>query len=509
VKVSLISPFADISVFGLRVLSACLKRAGHDCQLILLPQDEDRVSGEADFWRPYPAQVREHVAELCADSGLVGVTVMTNYAQRAAELSEAIRARCDGPIVWGGIHPTVRPDECLEHAPYICMGEGEEALVELADAIQAGRSGQGVANIWTSLDGQVTRSAPRPLIQDLDQLPLPDWDLDRHWILHHGEVRQATAEVIAERLMAYGLARETGLALHQTMSGRGCPFRCSYCCNDQFYRFYDKQRLLRFRSSEHILAELEHVRQVLPQVRGVAFSDDSMLAMPKAKLLEFCSLYKERVHLPIVCLTLPVNVTEEKIDALVDAGLRWVKMGIQTGSQRILELYQRRTTNEQVMDAARVLNRHAGVLDCEYDIIVDNPYETVADQAETLRLLSRLPRPFQITVFTLVFFPGTSLRAKAEADGLLSPDDTDSYMKSWAHSFRKTYPNLLLRLFNRPTPTWLLRVLSNRVLVRTLGQPFFEPLFRGLYNLARALRRLGRRLRGLPVGSPPQKGTGP
>ena len=113
-KVSLISPYPDITCFGLRTMSAHLKDHGHQTQLIFLPdpQGDDLVMGKRHFNESVLAQT----AALCADSDLIGLTLMTNHFEAAVEISAYLKSKSDRPIVWGGVHPTVRPEECLQHA---------------------------------------------------------------------------------------------------------------------------------------------------------------------------------------------------------------------------------------------------------------------------------------------------------------------------------------------------------------------------------------------------------
>ena len=94
-------------------------------------------------------------------------------------------------------------------------------------------------------------------------------------------------------------------------------------------------------------------------------------------------------------------------------------MGIQSGSQRTLDLYRRPFSNEQVQQAAALLNRYSDSIPApQYDMILDNPWETEEDLADGLRLLSRLPVPFHLQLFSLSLYPGTELQEKAEDEGL-------------------------------------------------------------------------------------------
>ncbi|MGC9358255.1 MAG: B12-binding domain-containing radical SAM protein, partial [Anaerolineae bacterium] len=181
-KVVLISPYGSLVNVGLRVLSACLSRAGHDTRVIFLPSAKETSSFLLfDPAELYDEKIIRQVTALCADAGLIGITVMTNYFYKARQLTEALRERLHVPIVWGGIHPTVRPAECLEHADIVCVGEGEQALVELANRIANRQTYENIANLgYKDANGKVIVNSVRPLIHDLDALPFPDFGPENH-----------------------------------------------------------------------------------------------------------------------------------------------------------------------------------------------------------------------------------------------------------------------------------------------------------------------------------------
>ena len=126
-KISLISITPSVDDFGLRTISACLKQAGHDVNLFFLVKE---------FYKKYSETAMNNLVKLTKGSELVGISVMTNFFDNAIQITQKLRNNYDFPIVWGGIHPTIRPEESLDYADMVCIGEGEETIVELADKIQ-------------------------------------------------------------------------------------------------------------------------------------------------------------------------------------------------------------------------------------------------------------------------------------------------------------------------------------------------------------------------------------
>src|SRR5512139_1811116 len=180
-KMTLISPYTSITFHNVRQLSSCMKKAGHEVDLVWLPAYPKTDAQLRLNARPYPETSLDSLVKLCADSDLVGISLMTEFESAAQQMTEYLRARIKAPVIWGGFHPTFAPDSSMQHADMICVGEADEALVELADAIEAGRDPAGIPAIWMRKNGSVVKGPNRPWFKDLGALPLPDCDIRSHF----------------------------------------------------------------------------------------------------------------------------------------------------------------------------------------------------------------------------------------------------------------------------------------------------------------------------------------
>ena len=126
-KISLISIFPDIQCYGIRTLSACLKKEGHEVDLFFLAKQ---------YWEKYDEQTMDELAKLTEKSDLIGISLMTNFFDNAVQVTQRLKKSSDAPIMWGGVHPTVRPEECLDYADMVAIGESEQAVVEVTRKIQ-------------------------------------------------------------------------------------------------------------------------------------------------------------------------------------------------------------------------------------------------------------------------------------------------------------------------------------------------------------------------------------
>ena len=208
------------------------------------------------------------------------------------------------------------------------------------------------------------------------------------------------------------------------------------------------QKPIRKRSVDHIIAELQKAKDQIPFIRYIMFDDDAFFLMSLDEIGDFSKKYKEHIRIPLIITgATPSTLTEEKLSLLVDAGLFQMRMGIQTAGTSTKKLYKRPHTNQQVENAVRMVHSHKK-LSGKYDIILDSPWDTDEDSIETLMFLSKLPTPFQLTLFSLVFFPGTDLYKKAKKEGIIKDDLNDVYRKHY-HGCKKTYLNGLFFLLNK------------------------------------------------------------
>jgi anaerobic magnesium-protoporphyrin IX monomethyl ester cyclase len=485
--VTLISPFQSITSLGIRSLSAYLRRAGFRTQVVFLPLSGSTGWYDQDAVDHYEPGVIESLRDVCAGSDLIGVTLMTESYLAAAHLTAGLKP-LGIPIAWGGIHPTARPAEALEHADIVCLGEGEEALLELVQRMAAGRSYTDVQNFWFRCDGQIIRNAVRPPIADLNSVPPYDYDIDGHFVLDGDTIVPMTPSLL-RKYMARDLGPLKDKILYRTMVTRGCPHNCTYCCNNVLHNLYGKRTFMRKRSPEHVIDELRAVRQHMPFVGSIYFVDDTLFALTEKELQRFSELYREHIGLPFACFGSPATIAEPKMRLLVDAGMVRIGMGIETGSERTLDMYQRHVNHTQVLRAAATINRFRDrIQPPRYDIITDNPWESLSDQLATFDLLNQLPRPFRILSFSLTLYPGTELHDRARREGLLGDEREQVLTKNYWFT-AASYTNLLYYGFSAGLPAPLMRIATSRPAVRLFSRSWFGPAYAFVARVRDRLRR--------------------
>jgi radical SAM superfamily enzyme YgiQ (UPF0313 family) len=486
-KITFISPYPDVTVFGVRTMSSHLRKNGHATQLIFLPDpSEDHVVEGAP---KYAEQILDQVAGLCRESDIIGISLMTNFFDHAVQITAGLKRKLNKPVIWGGVHPTIRPEECLEHADMVCLGEGEDSILELLNRMARGEDATGTMNIWSRKGEEIIKNPLGPLPRDLDIYPMPDYSMEDHHIMLGDHVEPLTHQIMERVLRRGTVSAYLDKAGYQTMTSRGCPFSCAYCINDTIVRMYGGKGKLRWRSVAHVMKELVWVRKNMPYINYMWLSDDEFMARKPAELEDFSRQYKEKIGLPFSCLVSPLSVTEEKMAMLVDAGLVYVQMGVESGSARMQEIFNRKhMTNEKMLGAARILNKFKDkMFPPSYDFLLDVPVETDADRIESLRLISELPKPYHLQPFTVVLYPGTKLYEMAKEQGLIKDERKEIYNKTYS-MHELTYLNLLIILArNGKLPSGLLKFLICAPVAAVFNSRLLRPLIKFSYMGMRGL----------------------
>lgn len=437
-KISLISPVTSMYpvAIGIRILSACLKRAGHQVQLIFFPKLFDGMWTEKTI---------DDVLTLVGESRLIGISLMTDDFKSAVQITQVLKRIQNIPIVWGGIHPTMRPLECLDYADMVCLGEAEETLPELANKIENGQNICNIEGLWLKSNGKIIKNVLRLPPHNLDAIPFQDYDFQDHYILVDRDIRRFDADLM--RRYFYN-------GYYITLTSRGCPYNCTYCWNHANRKMYPMQQTIRRRSIDNIIKELSLIKNKFPFLNKICIGDDAFFINSENEIIEFAKEYKEKVGLPLVINGItPGSITEKKLSSLIAAGMTSIRMGIQTASERTKQLYKRVHNNKQIEKDIKTINMYKNnMAPPHYDIILDNPWETEDDLSETLMFLSRMPTPYVLSFSSLTFYPGTELYEKAKKEGIeiigAKGMWSDRYMGN-----KKNYFNRVLWLLSQYTQT--------------------------------------------------------
>ena len=346
---------------GISLLSALSKREGHEVRLFdttffdfgfeeLSDQGSkinkfkqvdfsqyNMVKVSVDLEQELFAVLQEYQPDLCAFS------VLSDEVYIARDISVGIkRWNPDLPVIWGGIYPTVDPEEAISTlgVDYICVGEGIEAFPEFVHALDKKEDATQIKNIYAKMkingDEVVFRNECRPLFETLDELPYLDWDIfdRRHFYKPYDG-----------RIVVSG----------DYMSNWGCPYKCTYCINNYLNQHTGKRVIRRF-SPERAVAELKYLKEKYG-LNFFRFCDEDFMMRPMEHLTRLAELYVRDVALPFVIEGNSKSTTAEKVRILKEMGIASVSLAIETGNEYIRkEILGRADTLEDVVAAFDLFN---------------------------------------------------------------------------------------------------------------------------------------------------------
>ncbi len=374
----------------------------------------------------------EDLYSLCRDADLIGFSLMAAYYPKVRDATIRLKKKLAIPIIWGGIHPTVKPLECLDYADMICIGEGEEALLELADKLTSGDI-DNVNNIWLRRNQEIIRNEARPLEENLDKYPFQDYDLSTHYITTGNHIVKMTENHL-KQIMTEGRVNRTNVSSYTIITTRNCPYNCTYCCNNALRKIYRRKgKFVRTRSVENVIRELESVVKKFDFIDRISIKDDVFFVRSRQDVKKFSRLYREKIRLPLRCVFSPLDMDVEKLQYMVEAGTDDIGVGIQSYNERTLkEIYRRPALHKAIIQCIEMIHRFKSKIRYpQYHLIVDNPYEDTKAKQESLKFAASLPQGTDISIFPLTLYPGTQIYDKANQDGLIHDEINEIYLKPW------------------------------------------------------------------------------
>jgi anaerobic magnesium-protoporphyrin IX monomethyl ester cyclase len=409
-------------------------------------------------WKKNKPHELRHLVKLLQELEVdaIGITCLSIAMTQAALVTAHLRKHFDKPILWGGTGPTVEPELAIQHADLVCVGEGEDVIVEIADKLDRQQSLDGIAGTWYRMpDASVQKNPKRP-VSDLEKIAMPVWD-PQYFARINGRRFDRT-------FVPHPQDYDTS---YQIMTQRGCPFSCSFCVESFYQNEFGRKESLRRMSPQKAIRELQYAKQFLGY-KTVTFMDNVFTVNPRW-LEEFLALYKQDINLPFFCYTYPTTHNPKMLAMLVDSGCHAITMGVQSGSYRILtEVYDRPTKIGRVTLAAQEIV-DSGIPAATFDLIPQTKFDTEEDLRETFELLLEIPKEMDSTFYNImVYFPNYPIQEKFHDQKLLASSEhltEDTYL----------YYFKLFGLTRTPMPPEQIRAIAN------------NPAYRADHNLLNAI----------------------
>ena len=340
---------------NLMYISALLLRHGHEVSILDLYAEELSE-----------AAVISRIKEF--NPGLVGLATYTASFDMAAALAALVKKHFPGvKVAAGGIHASYLPEVCLKNADidYVVLGEGEETCLELAGCLEKGGDVSGVAGLAFRAGGKTVFTAPRPLIEDINSLPWPS-----HHLIDFGKYYLGITRAVSSSKAA------------SVLTMRGCPYRCTFCSHH-----YGYGGRLRKRAPEDVAAEMKSLYDAYG-IREFQFEDPSFTCDP-AHVKELCRLIKEnKLEIRWNCNIRANTASDELFREMSAAGCRRVLLGVESGSQEMLDRMKKGVTLEQLRNTVRLAAKYGMRVNAAF--ILGTPGETLETARETFNFALEL-----------------------------------------------------------------------------------------------------------------------
>lgn len=408
---SFYSPDGNEIAMPIASMSAYLKRDFPWVEVLLEPvlilRDEHLYS---------PEVFAQRIQELDAD--VIAFSVMSpHWFPMEPYFEEIKKLSPDLPVVIGGYQAMLSQQQTIDNpnVDYICVGDGEYAIGNIVQHLRGSKDGP-VDGMWEKLiDNSVYETEPHQ-IGDLAALPFPDYDV----FAREDGFKDVNSSIFGP----------IGKLVLPVMTGRGCPYRCTYCCNTPLLEGWKtKKTFLRKYEPEAMVEELIRLRDKY-DVGYFEFWDELFLSNLKF-VRAFFEIYKERVKIPFSINSRVEVMNEEFCKTAAEAGCHTIWFGIESGDEEFRsKMLGRKMKNAQVIEAAENCKK-AGINRLTFNI-VGAPLETADNMRQTLEL-NRTIAPEHFFFFPYIPLRGTPLYEVAEREGLLDTEKKNLHYLSAAN----------------------------------------------------------------------------
>ena len=430
---------------GLASISAVLKKNGHRVSLLHLTKEIPKEKFLKNIEKENP--------------NLIGFSFTTDNFHLLPKYLKWIKEnKFSIPIICGSYHSTLSPEEVIniKEVDMICIGEGEYPMLELCNKIEKRENYEYIESLWIKTKNGIIKNRVRPLIENLDTLPFPDFALfDFH-------------NLIASKI-------NTAMI----MVSRGCPYNCSYCANHAIRKMYpNSNKYTRTRSPEnsieYIKTLLKHCKDEKININYINFLDNN-LSWPKEWNIKFLNLYLQEIHLPFSCNLRADTIDKELIELFKKAGCFRAHIGVESGNKEIRFSILKRNMSDDVIKNGFNLCKNIGISTLAYNMI-GLPYETPRTALDTIKL-NALIKPTRSLAAIFCPYPATeAYNISLNAGFIEEPVDysREVVLKNKNFSEEQTcffslYFRFIIQIYK------MIFVLSG--FVKELAEKFFDSLF--------------------------------
>lgn len=419
---------------GIGVMSGVLKHYGHKVELFditfMVSERLDQVAREktgtvkkVDFEKYWGTGEKVDINEefrkkiLSFNPDAVAFSIVENNYLCAKKMFKVAKEVTNAPIIAGGLFPTIVPEFFTkdENVDIICRGEGENAMLELANRIDKGKDYSDIPNFIVKAGGKITENKFGPYY-NWEPLIYQDWEVfDKRHLMK----------------AFVGKMQQTGFF----ETSRGCPFNCAYCANNIYQEifkclgYYHREKPI-----EYAIKEMEYMKDKY-NLELIFFNDENFMMIGKNRFEEFIKKYKEKINLPFYIQTRAETLLDEgKIKMLKEANCATIGIGVESGSERIRKEVMNKNIPDSVFEKA-FANCNKYHIRTTANIIMGLPFETEKDIITSAEFCKKLnTESIGISIFAPYY--GTKLRKVCIEQGYMEDKFYENISMSY-HSILK------------------------------------------------------------------------
>lgn len=382
---------------GIEYLSANLKKCGFEVDVVFSPLSRAVTGKIFPFFFFSEKEWAKKILDTKPD--LVAFSSLSQWHNRNVGIAKLIKSLDPSvPIVFGGLHVSSVPERVLSEPciDYVCVGEGEEAIAELTEAIANKKKTSDIQNIWSKKGDRIIKTPFRPLRKDPDSLPFPDKGIfpDQSLFLNKKQ--------------------------YMIFSQMGCPFGCTFCFNSILKKRYSVGHI-RPRSIDKVIEELKIAKHKYKK-KEILFLDDTFNYDPK-RMYKFLEEYKKHINLPFFCQLVASLVDEKTVKALEEANCRTVFMGLQTLDTNLRKKILNCPGNRKDIKRAINLFKDSKIYTM-ITVMYDLPFQTDSE-LKRISVFLKNNTPSNVYLFKLQYYPKNAITDFAHKENILSDDDIE------------------------------------------------------------------------------------
>ena len=398
--------------YGINLLSAILKKEGHESRVFLVPDLIENTTITLNWLKNFKPAF--HVSDedyvdyiLSFNPQVVGFSIVTTYWNRSSKLAQIFKRKNPEVItVAGGPHTTVSLHrEMLEETgfDYIVKGDGEIALPKLVDALESKNYEPNIPGVYYLRDGEMCGTGMGELIE-LDTMPFQD-----------------KSDVFRD----YPYMQR----LYVVNSQRSCQFSCTFCGSPKYRDAYYEvdETIFRRRSVDNLIRELYNAKKTIPKMQTVGFFDDTFTS-GKQWIRDFAKEYKKYIGFPYFMCTNPCLLQDEDlVYQLKESGLTYVEIGVQAIDEAFrIEKVKRPDSDKHIFKTAKMLRKHEIYFQANHIFGLDlKDFHDEKFLKETMNYYMKLD-PNRTHCFELEFLPGCEETDRALNDNRISQEQYDN-----------------------------------------------------------------------------------